>query len=125
MDRSTLTYSGFVSAGNCVIQGFISPGRIQKYLPEMKRGSVYKLNNFYGSSNKSMYRVSDHVATVSFSWNSELSVLQDIHTPFDEDRFRFHSFEEFQANCDRKGDLYGKLGSPPHHLLVRLLGDLL
>ncbi|CAF2089637.1 unnamed protein product [Brassica napus] len=24
-----------------VIQGFIPPGRIKKYLPEMKRGSVY------------------------------------------------------------------------------------
>ncbi|WZY88610.1 hypothetical protein YC2023_045345 [Brassica napus] len=48
-----------------VIQGFISPGRIERYLPKMKPGSVYKLNNFYGSSNKSV----------------------PIH--FDEDRFRF------------------------------------
>ncbi|KAH0866469.1 hypothetical protein HID58_083680, partial [Brassica napus] len=56
-----------------VIQGFISPGRIERYLPKMKPGSVYKLNNFYGSSNKSVYRVSDHAVTVSFSWNSELS----------------------------------------------------
>ncbi|CAF2098755.1 unnamed protein product [Brassica rapa] len=90
-----------------VIQGFISPGRIERYLPKMKPGSVYKLNNFYGSSNKSVYRVSDHAVTVSFSWNSELSVLEDSPTPFDEDRFRFHSIEDFQANCDRKGDLYG------------------
>ncbi|KAL0886516.1 hypothetical protein Bca101_010499 [Brassica carinata] len=69
-----------------VIQGFISPGR---------------------SSNKSVYRVSAHAVTVSFSWNSELSVLLDSTTPFDEDRFRFHSYEEFEANCDLKGDLYG------------------
>ena len=75
----------------------------------MKPGSLYKLNNFYGSSNKTMYRVSDHAVTVSFSWNSELSVLEDSPTPFDEDRFRFHSFEEFQAGCDSKGDLYGNL----------------
>ncbi|KAL0786862.1 hypothetical protein Bca101_003108 [Brassica carinata] len=93
-----------------VIQGFISPGRIQKYLPKMKRGSIYKLNNFYGSSNKSMYRVSAHAVTVSFSWNSELSVLLDSTTPFDEDRFRFHSHEEFEANCDLKGDLYDVVG---------------
>ncbi|WZZ09574.1 hypothetical protein YC2023_095495 [Brassica napus] len=26
-----------------VIQGFISPGRIEKYLPDMKRGSIYKI----------------------------------------------------------------------------------
>ncbi|KAF3551504.1 hypothetical protein DY000_02005268 [Brassica cretica] len=88
-----------------VIQGFISPGRIEKYLPHMKRGSVYKLNNFYGSRNKSVFRVADHTATVSFSWNSELSVFQDCRTPFDEDSFRFHSYEEFQALSDLKGDL--------------------
>ncbi|CAN6841758.1 unnamed protein product [Brassica oleracea] len=93
-----------------VIQGFISLGRIEKYLPEMKRGSVYKLNNFYGSRNKSVFRVSDHTVTVSFSWNSELSVLQDCHTLFDEDSFRFHSYEEFQANCDLKGDFYDVVG---------------
>ncbi|KAL0853533.1 hypothetical protein Bca101_058685 [Brassica carinata] len=93
-----------------VIQGFISPSRIEKYLPEMKRGSVYKLNNFYGSRNKSVFRVADHTATVSFPWNSDLSVLQDSPTPFDEDSFRFHSYEEFQANCDLKGDLYDIVG---------------
>ncbi|KAG2299125.1 hypothetical protein Bca52824_035597 [Brassica carinata] len=69
-----------------------------------------------GSSNKSVYRVSAHAVTVSFSWNSELSVLLDSTTPFDEDRFRFHSYEEFEANCDLKGDLYGKLSNPPQHL---------
>ncbi|KAH0915471.1 hypothetical protein HID58_029917 [Brassica napus] len=89
-----------------VIQGFIPPSRIERHLPKMKPGSLYKLNNFYGSSNKTVYRVSDHAVTVSFSWNSELSVLEDSPTPFDEDRFRFHSFEDFQASCDRKGDLY-------------------
>ncbi|KAG5396730.1 hypothetical protein IGI04_018544 [Brassica rapa subsp. trilocularis] len=93
-----------------VIQGFISPSRIERHLSKMKPGSLYKLNNFYGSSNKTMYRVSDHAVTVSFSWNSELSVLEDSPTPFEEDRFRFHSFEEFQAGCDSKGDLYDVLG---------------
>ena len=111
------------SSQGTVIQGFISPGRIEKYLPEMKRGSVYKLNNFYGSRNKSVFRVADHTATVSFSWNSDLSVLQDCRTPFDEDSFRFHSYEEFQANSDLKGDLYGKLCNSPHHFLVALLND--
>ncbi|CAN6857025.1 unnamed protein product [Brassica oleracea] len=89
---------------------FISPGRIERYLPKMKPGLVYKLNNFYGSSNKSVYRVSDHAVTVSFSWNSELSVLEDSPTHFDEDRFRFHSFEDFQASCNRKEDLYDVVG---------------
>ncbi|CAF1705497.1 unnamed protein product [Brassica napus] len=93
-----------------VIQGFIPPGRIKKYLPDMKQGSVYRLNNFYGSKNKPVYRVADHIATVSFTWNSELSVLREIPTSFDEDRFRFHSYEDFQANCDVKGDLYDVVG---------------
>uniref|UniRef100_M4D656 Replication protein A 70 kDa DNA-binding subunit B/D first OB fold domain-containing protein n=1 Tax=Brassica campestris TaxID=3711 RepID=M4D656_BRACM len=93
-----------------VIQGFISPGRIKKYLPDLKQGSVYTLKNFYGSRNKTMYRVADHIATVSFTWNSELSVLYEIPTSFDEDRFRFHSYEDFEANCDLKGDLYDVVG---------------
>ncbi|KAG2278069.1 hypothetical protein Bca52824_060624 [Brassica carinata] len=99
----------FITEGT-VIQGFISPSRIEKYLGTMKRGKVYKLDNFYGSSNKSVYQVSDHAVTVSFSWNSELSELQNITTPFDEDRFRFHSYEVFEANCDLKGDLYDVVG---------------
>ncbi|CAF1928098.1 unnamed protein product [Brassica napus] len=93
-----------------VIQGFIPPGRIKKYLPDLKQGSVYRLNNFYGSKNKPMYRVADHIATVSFTWNSELSVLHEIPTSFDEDRFRFHSYEDFEANCDLKDDLYDVVG---------------
>ncbi|CAG7910180.1 unnamed protein product [Brassica rapa] len=100
-----------------VIQGFISPSRIEKYLGKMERGKVYKLDNFYGSSNKSVYRVSDHAVTVSFSWNSELSELQNITTPFDEDRFRFHSYEVFEANCDLKGDLYAQLINPHSWIL--------
>uniref|UniRef100_A0A0D3BUG6 Replication protein A 70 kDa DNA-binding subunit B/D first OB fold domain-containing protein n=1 Tax=Brassica oleracea var. oleracea TaxID=109376 RepID=A0A0D3BUG6_BRAOL len=89
-----------------VIQGFIPPGRIKKYLPEMKHGSVYKLINFYGSKNKPVYRVADHIATVTFTWNSEMSVLREIPISFDEDHFRFNSYEDFEANCDLKGDLY-------------------
>ncbi|KAH0854660.1 hypothetical protein HID58_057797 [Brassica napus] len=61
-----------------VIQGFIPPGRIKKYLPEMKQGSVNQLNNFYGSKNKPVYQV--------------------------------HSYEDFEANCDLKGDLYDVVG---------------
>ncbi|KAG5407600.1 hypothetical protein IGI04_013719, partial [Brassica rapa subsp. trilocularis] len=96
----------------------------EQYLPEMKRGSVYKLNNFYGSRNKSVFRVSDRTATVSFSWNSELSVLQGCHTPFDEDSFRFHSYEEFQAKCDLKGDLYDNLCNAPHVFLVASFSEV-
>lgn len=47
---------------------------------------------------------------IGVSGYSELSVLQDSPTPFDEDRFRFHSYEDFQANCDLKGDLCDVVG---------------
>ncbi|CAF1711888.1 unnamed protein product [Brassica napus] len=94
-----------------VIQGFIPPGRIKKYLPDMKQGSVYQLNNFYGSKNKPMYRVADHIATVSFTWNSEMSVLHEVPISFDEDRFRFHSYEDFESKCHLKVDIYHVVGT--------------
>ncbi|KAF8100711.1 hypothetical protein N665_0218s0049, partial [Sinapis alba] len=85
-----------------VIQEFIPPGRIKKYLPHMKQGSIYRLHNFFGSKSKVVYRVADHSITVSFLYNSEMSDLEDIPMPFGEDRFLFHLYEEFQANCDLK-----------------------
>ncbi|KAF2604919.1 hypothetical protein F2Q70_00025269 [Brassica cretica] len=39
-----------------------------------------------------------------------MSVLREIPISFDEDRFRFHSYEHFEANCDPKGDLYDVVG---------------
>ncbi|KAL0824225.1 hypothetical protein Bca101_047902 [Brassica carinata] len=39
-----------------------------------------------------------------------MSVLHEIPSSFDEDRFRFHSYEDFEANCDLKGDFYDVLG---------------
>lgn len=59
-------------------------------------GSVYNLSNFFGSRNKDQYRVADHVATVSFSWNSSLSVLENPSVLIPEDRFRFHSYEDLR-----------------------------
>ncbi|KAF3499249.1 hypothetical protein F2Q69_00043824 [Brassica cretica] len=47
---------------------------------------------------------------MSFTWNSELTVLHDIPLHFDEDSFRFHSYEDFEANCDLRGDLYDVVG---------------
>ncbi|KAF3563371.1 hypothetical protein DY000_02014148 [Brassica cretica] len=39
-----------------------------------------------------------------------MSVLHEVPISFDEDRFRFHSYEDFEANCDLKGDLYDVVG---------------
>ncbi|WZZ90832.1 hypothetical protein YC2023_119411 [Brassica napus] len=89
------------------IQGFVPAGRVGTF--DLTDGVVYKLNNFFGSRSKVQYRVADHIATVSFTWNSDLAVLDNPPVPFPEDRFRFHGYEEFRANCDSKGDLYGTL----------------
>ncbi|CDY49098.1 BnaA06g09080D [Brassica napus] len=82
--------------------------RVGRY--ELTAGSVYKLINFFGSRSKDQYRVADHSATVSFSWNSSLSVLENPPVQIPEDRFRFHTYEEFKSNCDSKGDLYDYVG---------------
>ncbi|WZZ28049.1 hypothetical protein YC2023_011450 [Brassica napus] len=92
-----------------VIQGFIPPSRIDTYLRHMIPGSTYRLNNFFGSKTKNVYRVADPDVTIAFSWNSVLSVLKDSSIRFPEDRFCFHGYEQFEAACDLRGDLYGKI----------------
>ncbi|CAN6972619.1 unnamed protein product [Brassica rapa subsp. trilocularis] len=89
-----------------VIQGFIPPSRIDTYLRHMIPDSTYRLNNYFGSKTKKVYRVADPDVTIAFSWNSVLSVLTDSSIRFPEDRFRFHGYEEFEAACDLKGDLF-------------------
>ncbi|KAF8081785.1 hypothetical protein N665_0867s0007 [Sinapis alba] len=93
-----------------VIQGFVPPGRIKKYLPELRQGSLYSLFNFYGSKSKFLYRVASASVTVSFSHNSELKVLENSHVPFEDDRFRFHTYDDFESNSDLRGDLYDVVG---------------
>ncbi|CDY60774.1 BnaC05g50090D [Brassica napus] len=58
---------------------------------------------FLGSSESSSF-------TVTFSTTSVLSDLDDSSVCFPEDRFRFHGYEEFDAACDLKGDLYDYIG---------------
>lgn len=88
------------------IQGFIPAGRVGTF--KLIAGSVYELTNFFGSRNKEQYPVADHIAIVTFTWNTDLSVLDDPPVRIPEDRFRFRSLDEFRANCDSKGGLYGK-----------------
>ncbi|CAG7897533.1 unnamed protein product [Brassica rapa] len=93
-----------------VIQGFIPAGRIDTYLPHMKVGGIYRLNSFYGSNNKTLYRVAEPSVTITFSSSSVHSDLEDSSVCFPEDRFRFHGYEEFDAACDLRGDLYDYVG---------------
>ncbi|XP_048619606.1 uncharacterized protein LOC106442866 isoform X2 [Brassica napus] len=99
-----------VDAEGTVIQGFIPPSRMDTYLRHMKPGSTYRLTNFFGSKTKKVYRVADPDVTIAFSWKSVLSDLTDTSAWFPEDRFRFHGYEQFEAACDLKGDLYDFIG---------------
>lgn len=74
----------------------------------MRQGGLYTLTNFYGFRNKEVFRVAAHSVTISFSHTSELAPLENSPVDFEEDRFRFHSYEDFEAGCDMKSDLYGK-----------------
>nr|VDD26108.1 unnamed protein product [Brassica oleracea] len=93
-----------------VIQGFIPSARIETYLPHMIVGGIYRLNNFSWSRNKTLYRVAEPSVVITFSSTSALSVLENSPICFPDDRFRFHGYEEFDAACDLKGDLYDYVG---------------
>ncbi|KAG5392385.1 hypothetical protein IGI04_022348 [Brassica rapa subsp. trilocularis] len=74
-----------------VIQGFIPYGRIDTYLRHMKTGATYRLNKFFGSKSKTIYRVAESSVTICFSSNSVLSGLED-------------------TGSDLRGDLYDYIG---------------
>ncbi|KAF8089791.1 hypothetical protein N665_0497s0031 [Sinapis alba] len=95
-----------------VMQRFIPASRVQQYLEDLKPGTVYRLFNFFGSKRKDVHRVADHSVTASFSYKSALSVLDDNPLPIDQDRFRFQSHRDFEANCD----LYGQVGAQVYKL---------
>ncbi|KAL0650820.1 hypothetical protein Bca4012_093511 [Brassica carinata] len=105
-----LTLSLLLLLKGTVIQGFVPPGRIKKFMPHMRQGGLYTLTNFYGSRNKEVFRVAAHCVTISFSHTSELAPLENSPVDFEEDRFRFHSYEDFEAGCDMKGDLFNVIG---------------
>ncbi|KAF8068495.1 hypothetical protein N665_1148s0012 [Sinapis alba] len=93
-----------------VMQGFISSSRAPTYLPHLKAGATYTLQNFFAVANKEIYRVADQNFTVSFSNGSVLSPLDDVRLSIPADRFRFHTYEDFEANRGLRGDLYDVVG---------------
>ncbi|KAG2281441.1 hypothetical protein Bca52824_052661 [Brassica carinata] len=72
-----------------VVQGFIPYGRIETYRRHMKAGGTYRLNKFFGSANKTNYSVAEASVTITFSWNSVLSDLEDSTIHFPDDRFHY------------------------------------
>ncbi|CAF2114289.1 unnamed protein product [Brassica napus] len=70
---------------------------------------MFDLKFLKKSNSKVMYRVAEPRVVISFTSNYVLSDLEDSRVNFPDDRFRFHSYEEFEAACDLKGDPYGAL----------------
>ncbi|WZZ04816.1 hypothetical protein YC2023_090737 [Brassica napus] len=95
-----------------VMQGFISSSRAPTYLPHLKAGATYTLQNFLAATSKEIYRIADQNLTISFSNGSILAPLNDIpvSVSFPTDRFRFHTHEDFQAHRGLRGDLYDVVG---------------
>ncbi|XP_056843878.1 replication protein A 70 kDa DNA-binding subunit A-like [Raphanus sativus] len=93
-----------------VLQGFIPHSRMEIFMRHIRAGATYRLHKFFGSRSKPGFRVASSEVTISLSWNSVLSVLEDSSICFPTDRFRIHGYEEFDAACDMRGGLYDYLG---------------
>uniref|UniRef100_A0A0D3A349 Helitron helicase-like domain-containing protein n=1 Tax=Brassica oleracea var. oleracea TaxID=109376 RepID=A0A0D3A349_BRAOL len=99
-----------IDAEGTVAQGFIGQNRRNQYEKELKRGMIYTLTNYYASNNKVMYHVADQRLVICISHASELrKVEEDIEAILTE-RFRIHSFADFEANCALRGDLHDVVG---------------
>ncbi|KAL0665921.1 hypothetical protein Bca4012_028625 [Brassica carinata] len=99
-----------IDSEGTVAQRFIGLNRRNQYEKELKRGMIYTLTNYYASNTKVMYHVADQRLVICISHASELrKVEEDIEAILTE-RFRIHSFADFEANCDLRGDLHDVVG---------------
>ncbi|KAG2251385.1 hypothetical protein Bca4012_098866 [Brassica carinata] len=54
-----------------------------------------------------MYRVADQKLVICFTHTSVLKKLEENIEAILDQRFKFHSYADFEANCDLRGDLHG------------------
>ncbi|WZZ03691.1 hypothetical protein YC2023_089612 [Brassica napus] len=87
-------------------QGFIDQNRRNQYEKELQRGRVYTLTNLYASNSKVMYHVADQRLVICISHAFALSKVEEDIEGILTERFRIHSFSDFEANCDLRGDLH-------------------
>nr|VDD30978.1 unnamed protein product [Brassica oleracea] len=99
-----------IDAEGTVAQGFIGQNRRNQYEKELQRGRIYTLTNFYASNSKVMYHVADQRLVICISHASDLSKFDDNIEGILTERFRIHSFSDFEANCDLRGDLHDVVG---------------
>ncbi|XP_013617269.1 PREDICTED: uncharacterized protein LOC106323738 [Brassica oleracea var. oleracea] len=99
-----------IDAEGTLAQGFIGQNRRNQYEKELQRGRIYTLTNFYASNNKVMYNVADQRLVICISHASALSKVEEDIEGILTERFRVHSFSDFEANCDLRGDLHDVVG---------------
>lgn len=99
-------------------QGFIAQNRRNKYEKELERGSIYTLTNFFASNSKVMFHVADQKLVICISHSSVLSKVQENIQRILTDRFSIHSFGDFEANCDLRGDLHGKFSMTSYQVFL-------
>ncbi|CAF1708933.1 unnamed protein product [Brassica napus] len=97
-----------IDAEGTLAQGFIGQNRRNQYEKELQRGRIYTLTNFYASNNKVMCHVADQRLVICISHASALSKDEEDIEGILTERFRVHSFSDFEANCDLRGHLHGK-----------------
>ncbi|KAF3526726.1 hypothetical protein F2Q69_00046870 [Brassica cretica] len=57
-----------------------------------------------------MYRVADQKLVICFTHTSVLKKLEENIEAILDQRFKFHSYADFEANCDLRGDLHDVVG---------------
>ncbi|KAG2281053.1 hypothetical protein Bca4012_049512 [Brassica carinata] len=98
-----------IDAEGTLAQGFIGQIRRNQYEEDLLCGSIYTLTNFYASNSKVMYHVADQRLVICISHASALSKVEEDIEGILTERFRVHSFSDFETNCDLRGDLHGKV----------------
>ncbi|CAF2106286.1 unnamed protein product [Brassica napus] len=99
-----------IDAEGTLAQGFIGQNRCNQYEKELQRGRIYTLTNFYASNSKVMYHVADQRLVICISHASALSKVEEDIEGILTERFRVHSFSDFEAKCDLRGDLHDAVG---------------
>ncbi|KAH0864433.1 hypothetical protein HID58_081644 [Brassica napus] len=98
-----------IDSEGTLAQGFIGQNLRNQYEKQLRRGSIYTLTSFYASNSKVMYHVADQRLVICISHASHLSKVEENTEGILTERFRIHSFLDFEANCDLRGDLHGKM----------------
>ncbi|KAL0825052.1 hypothetical protein YC2023_015983 [Brassica napus] len=99
-----------IDAEGTLAQGFIGQIRRNQYEEDLLCGSIYTLTNFYASNSKVMYHVADQRLVICISHASALSKVEEDIEGILTERFRVHSFSDFETNCDLRGDLHDVVG---------------